>query len=328
MAGAQGYLNEHHRTQQRTTFIKVFIRKIIRQHDHTSNQDHVIISPLPADIMTLSVATARAQMKKNVNNASTTSPVVAICGGGNGAHVAAGYLASKGLRVHVLTRKPNNWGEEIHISTQGCSWQDKGDIIGRLTLVTGSAKHAIPTADIVFVAAPANAHPSILENIAPYLKHGVVLGALFAQGGFDWAAKRALGNEKLESLHMLFGLQNIPWICKATTYGKKAKIIGPKKCLYVAAYPVERASEGARVIEDLFDIPCSTVANFLNLTLTPSNQIIHPARYYAIFRDWDGTKTYTKAELAKRRGLTLCTYIKYYLKLTWSRSLTTSHRSI
>ncbi|CAK4075033.1 unnamed protein product [Aphanomyces euteiches] len=254
--------------------------------------------------MTLSVATARAQLKKNVKS-STTSPVVCICGGGNGAHVAAGYLASKGIRVHVLTRQPELWDEEVRITTKGSSWEDKGEIVGRLTMVTSNAKNAIPTADIIFVAAPANAHPPILEKIAPYLKPGAILGALFAQGGFDWAAKRALGTDGLNRLHLLFGLQNIPWICKATTYGKEAKIIGPKKSLYVAAYPVERKEIAARCMEDLFDIPCATVANFLNLTLTPSNQIIHPARYYAIFRDWDGKKTYTKKELEARRGLTL-----------------------
>jgi hypothetical protein len=86
----------------------------------------------------------------------------------------------------------------------------------------------------------------------------------------------------------------------------KARIIGPKKSLYVACYPVEKRDEAAKLMEVLFDIPCRTVANFLNLTLTPSNQIIHPARYYAIFRDWDGKRTYTKDELLQRRGLTLC----------------------
>jgi hypothetical protein len=75
----------------------------------------------------------------------------------------------------------------------------------------------------------------------------------------------------------------------------------------VACYPVEKKHSAATLMESLFDIPCATVANFLNLTLTPSNQIIHPARYFAIFRDWDGKKTYTMDELAKRRGLTLCT---------------------
>ena len=85
----------------------------------------------------------------------------------------------------------------------------------------------------------------------------------------------------------------------------QARIIGPKQNLYVACYPVSLRDEAASLMESLFEIPCKTVANFLNLTLTPSNQIIHPARYYGIFHDWDGKRTYTKEELKKRNGLTL-----------------------
>jgi hypothetical protein len=121
----------------------------------------------------------------------------------------------------------------------------------------------------------------------------------------------------------------------------KCRIIGPKQCLYVACYPVERKDEAATLMQTLFDIPCKTVANFLNLTLTPSNQIIHPARYYAIFRDWDGKRSYSLEELKKREGLTLCKYLELdavgrcRLGLTidgcwWStqtRTLTSSPRS-
>ncbi|CAM9481121.1 unnamed protein product [Heterosigma akashiwo] len=70
--------------------------------------------------------------------------------------------------------------------------------------------------------------------------------------------------------------------------------------------PVEEKEAFAAKVEALFDIPCQTLPNFLNLTLTPSNQILHPAQhYYGIFRDWDGRRTYTRDELAARNGLTL-----------------------
>ncbi|RLN96080.1 hypothetical protein BBJ28_00005058 [Nothophytophthora sp. Chile5] len=229
--------------------------------------------------MTLSVATARAELQKRVPSAAASVGVVTICGGGNGAHVAAAYLASNGVRVQVLTRQPERWGAQLELTTAGSSWEAKGTLVGRLSLVSKHAKNVIPQSDVVIVAAPANAHPAILEAVAPYLKKGVALGALFAQGGFDWAAKKALGEQKLADVDL--------------------------KCLYVACYPVERKSDAATLMQTLFDIPCKTVANFLNLTLTPSNQIIHPARYYAIFRDWDGKRTYTHEELKQREGLTL-----------------------
>uniref|UniRef100_M4BL49 Opine dehydrogenase domain-containing protein n=1 Tax=Hyaloperonospora arabidopsidis (strain Emoy2) TaxID=559515 RepID=M4BL49_HYAAE len=249
--------------------------------------------------------TIQIEHDQHVASPAAAVGIVTICGGGNGAHVAATYLVSKGVRVQVLTRQPERWAQTLELSTAGSSWEAKGTITGRLSLVSKHAKHVVPQSDVVILAAPANVHPLILKQVGPYLKKGVKLGTLFAQGGFDWAVQKALGEERLANVDLLFGLQNIPWICKVTEYGHKCRIIGPKQCLYVACYPVERKEEAATLLQTLFDIPCKTVANFLNLTLTSSNQIIHPARYYSIFRDWDGKRTYTLEELKNRKGLTL-----------------------
>jgi opine dehydrogenase len=35
----------------------------------------------------------------------------------------------------------------------------------------------------------------------------------------------------------------------------------------------------------------------LSLTLTPSNQIIHPGRIYGFFKDWDGKTPYKNLPL-------------------------------
>lgn len=201
--------------------------------------------------------------------------------------------------------------------------------------MSANAADVVPGSDVVLICAPANAHPALLRAVAPHVDRKAAVGALYAQGGFDWAARKALG-DKVDHLRFVFGLQNIPWICKAVEYGKRARygkracaraycaeplvysILGPKDNLWVAASPPERAAECTELITSLFDIPARPVPNFLNLTLTPSNQIIHPARfvaaasvrsatcarhthgmrppcsYFGIFRDWDGRKTYTK----------------------------------
>lgn len=52
--------------------------------------------------MTLSVATSSAEMQRLDAAREGWKPVqVTICGGGNGAHVAAGFLASRGIRWAV-----------------------------------------------------------------------------------------------------------------------------------------------------------------------------------------------------------------------------------
>lgn len=74
-------------------------------------------------------------------------------------------------------------------------------------------------------------------------------------------------------------------------------IIGPKKHLYVASYPIERVYQCCQVMSLLYTIPCIVVPNFLNLTLCPSNQIIHPGRVYNFFKNWDGQSTFKKSEM-------------------------------
>lgn len=104
------------------------------------------------------------------------------------------------------------------------SWAHKGEVVGRLHRVSDQPRDVIPDADVVFVAAPANAHPPILRAIAPHTRDGQLVGALYAQGGFDWAARAALG-PRVGAVRAVFGLQNIPWICKAPVYGKEARCV-------------------------------------------------------------------------------------------------------
>lgn len=171
-------------------------------------------------------------------------------------------------------------------------------IIGKIAKVSDKPEEVAADADVFILGGPAHANPPLLQQIAPYVKKGAYVGALYAQGGFDWAAVQAIGAQKIKDLDItLFGLQFIPWICRALQYGKECKMIGPKKLLYAAATPVERAPIVADLVGKLFDIPCKTVPNFLCLTMVPSNQIIHPGRYYGIFKDWDGKKTYNATDI-------------------------------
>ncbi len=99
-------------------------------------------------------------------------------------------------QVNVLTRRPKEWAQAIAVSTQGSSWEHKGDFTGPLHRVSDDPAEVVPGSEYVIVAAPANAHPDLLAKVAPHLDYGAKVGALFAQGGFDWAVKQAFGPER------------------------------------------------------------------------------------------------------------------------------------
>ena len=119
---------------------------------------------------------------------------VTICGGGNSAHVSAGYFASKGFTVNVLTRHPLKWNSTIKVTTDLSSWKAKGTLVGKLNRVSSNPANVVPHAEVILFCSPVNAAPEIASSFAPFLSEGVAIGTVFAQGGFDWIIRDALGN--------------------------------------------------------------------------------------------------------------------------------------
>lgn len=97
----------------------------------------------------------------------------------------------------------------------------------------------------------------------------------------------------------MFSLQYVPCLCKTYNYGKDVNIIGPKKHLYLTSYPLEKVHYASNVLTQCYHIPTVPVPGFLNLTLCPSNQIIHPGRVISFFRDWDGESTFDASKMPK-----------------------------
>jgi len=123
---------------------------------------------------------------------------------------------------------------------------------------------------------------------------GALVGSIFGQGAFDQVCLAALGGvEAIRKRNLtIYCLQYVPFICKIVQYGKEVNIIGPKRHLYCCAYPLEQSYFACNAMSLCYFIPAIPVPGFLNLTLCPSNQIIHPGRVYAMFKDWDGKKSF------------------------------------
>jgi opine dehydrogenase len=76
----------------------------------------------------------------------------------------------------------------------------------------------------------------------------------------------------------------VPFICKAVNYGQDINIIGPKKMLYATSYPIEKVHYVCSALSQCFYLPTVPIPSFMNLTLCPSNQIIHPGRVTGFFK--------------------------------------------
>jgi opine dehydrogenase len=206
---------------------------------------------------------------------------IAICGGGNVAHVLAGLLSQrKGLEIRVLTRNPDLWGASIRVLDD----QDRSTT-GRPHLISNQASEVIPGADLVILVLPAYVRAAVLEMIAPHLTGNVWVGSFPGSGGFDWLAQKAL--QDASASVSLFGAQRVPHISRIIHYGREVFGSPKKEGIAIAAIPQSRCSEIASILEDVLQMPVSCLNNFLEITLVTSNPILHPARMYRLFHDYE-----------------------------------------
>lgn len=214
---------------------------------------------------------------------------ICICGGGNLGHVMAGYLSAQGKhRVSVLTGHPEKWSSSLTINVKQPNGIER--LNGTLEKVSSDAQDLIPNADVVFICLPGPHIKAMLEKIKPYLNRKTFVGSVVSNTGFFFHAHEVINS------HTLFGFQRVPFISRIVEYGKEADLLGSKKSLSLC---VENGNGNAvrMVMEQLLNTPVKLLSNFYEVSLSNSNPLLHPARLYTMWKDWNPSITYDRKPL-------------------------------
>lgn len=211
-------------------------------------------------------------------------PTVAVCGGGNAAHVLIPLIASAGWDVTVYAPFAAE-AERLQqsIRRQGemrVQYADGQVVSGRPRAISADPAEVIPGASLVLLALPAFAHGPTLEAIAPYLDAGARVGVLPARGGFDYQAEAIL--RQAGKTPRFFGLQTLPWACRITRYAEEVAVLGTKAIVDLASYPAAEAADVAGLLSSLLNVAVQPIGSFLALTLANTGQIIHPGIMYGL----------------------------------------------
>lgn len=210
---------------------------------------------------------------------------ITVVGGGNIGTLMAAELADKEHKVTIYTSKTECWRTCIEVFDA----KDNFLLEGNIQCITRDIKQAVDDADIILITVPAQTFPDISRKLFPYVKEGQYIGVVPGSGGAEFAFKALL-----EKGCILFGLQRVHSIARVKEYGKSVYMLGRKKQLEIGAIPRERSVDIAVMLEKMFDIPCVALPNYLSVTLTPSNPILHTTRLYAMFKDYYVGKTYER----------------------------------
>ncbi|WP_338498447.1 NAD/NADP octopine/nopaline dehydrogenase family protein [Pseudomonas sp. WP18] len=210
---------------------------------------------------------------------------VAICGGGRTGHLnAVLFKQLPDVQVSLLTRNAQVVEQHLRRTPIQALMPDGSTLSAQLDRVTTDAKAAVEDADIVIITVPAHVRPQTLQSIAAHLSTDkpVYIGAIPGFCGFDWLAEAALAQRP--NL-VIWGMKDVPHTAFDLKPGRSIRMGGGKSQLYVATHARESQASRQQLGELLSRLygPCVTLLdNYLEITLTPGNPIMHSSVIYGL----------------------------------------------
>lgn len=220
---------------------------------------------------------------------------IAIIGGGNSTHVLIPFITAPGKRkISLLTSKPSCWSRNIVSEWQQADGTVLHEFHGVLDAASCDAREILPDADIIILCMPVHKYNLALDAIAPFISRNkkVLLGTIYGQGGFNWMVERIRRTHGLDRISG-FAVGLIPWIARTKNYGSSGITYGPKTVNIATFDDSDEFEINSEFLDDLcfshFQKGKFRLAeNFLSLSLSVDNQIIHPSRLYGLYKRYGG----------------------------------------
>lgn len=214
---------------------------------------------------------------------------ILVIGGGNIGTQVACKCASKGYNVTILSSKPEEYDGTLEIVDEY-----NKILTGKIKYITNSLKDAMESIkqDMIFITYPAFKLKGLAEDIFPYITSGVIMCVMPGTGGAEFVFDGCI---KVGAV--LCGLQRVPSVARIEKYGKRVRCEGLRDRLFIAAIPHNYVQKLALFMSELWGIPCETLPNYLSVTLTPSNPILHTARLKTMFINYEDGVQYSRNPL-------------------------------
>lgn len=213
---------------------------------------------------------------------------ITIVGGGNIGTQFAVHCAEKGHRVKIYTSTPQIFRKHLKIVNDEGIVTNEGDI----EYATNDAKTAFDSAELIMITVPSNCMEETARMIYENSDQSALIGVVPGNGGSECAFRKCI-----ERGNQFFAVERVPAVARLVKKGDTVRSVGYRSELHVAALPRSGAEKCADIIGSFFDIPCKAVANILDLTMTPSNPILHTTRLRTLFKDYSEGVVYSSLPL-------------------------------
>lgn len=191
-------------------------------------------------------------------------------------------------RGTIFGSKPEKISRELTIINENDGVIHRGTI----EKVTNSEAEAFSNPDLIFVTMPATLMKSNAAKIEPFARPGMKICIAPGTGGGECAFRGCIKKRAT-----VFGVLRVPSVARLVEYGKTVRAVGYRGEMFVAALPNSETVECSKLIESILDIKTSPLPNYLNITLTPSNPILHTTRLRNLYGDYHEGVVYDSVPL-------------------------------
>ena len=197
---------------------------------------------------------------------------ITIVGAGNIGLQFAVHCREKGHAVKIYTNK--------NVSPDLTIVNEDGNIIHKCSglQISNDEKSCFFNADLIFITYPAFMTEQIEKTIYPFINTGKMICLVPGTGGGELVFKKCIQKGAI-----VFGLQRVPSVSRIIEPYKTVRCVGYRTTLHVAAIQSKYSQQCATIIHDIFDMPVEILPNYLNITLTPSNPLLHTSRLFNLF---------------------------------------------
>lgn len=208
---------------------------------------------------------------------------ITVVGGGNVGTLVAGEFTKKGNEVTIYTRDKSKWSDKITVLDRDTD----SEYTYTPYKITEDIKEAVSEAEIVFVTMPAMAIKKFILSCQEYIRPNTWVGFYPGTGGIEFIC-----SELIKKGCVIFGTQRISSVIRLKKYGEYVITSGKRKELFLGTIPQNMVNVVSDKMSELLDIKINALPNYLNVTLIPSNPILHPSRLYSIFKDYEKNMVY------------------------------------
>lgn len=201
---------------------------------------------------------------------------ICVIGGGNIGTALSGELAylNPNKSVRLLTSKPHLFDKHIKIFDV----EQSTSFSGTLDIISDDPGKVVTDADVIFITTPSFLIEDTFRKIKDYINPGAFVGVIPGCGGCEFYWK-----QYFDERYTLFGYERVPYITRLVEYGKSVNIRSRKPHVTLASLPMNRLDTICNIITDICSVKCVKAANYLTITLTPSNPVLHTSRIYDLF---------------------------------------------